>query len=415
MKHIQHSDPVIAGFIMQEIRRQEEGLEMIPSENNTSLAVMEAVGSPLTDKYSEGYAGKRYYGGNEFIDKIEIEAIDRAKRLFGADHANVQSHSGSDANLAAYLAVMNPGDTFLGMDLTCGGHLTHGHKVSAVSRIFRPVQYKVDKKTELLDFDEIAALAREHKPKVIVAGATAYPRTIDFAKFGEIAAEVGAKLVADLSHIAGLVVTGVHPHAFPYADIITTTTHKTLRGPRGAMILCKAELGQAIDKSVMPGLQGGPLDHVIAGKAVAFGEALQPGFKHYAQQIVKNAKVLEQVFAAAGLRLVTGGTDNHLLLVDVTPLSLTGKKAQNILGSVGITVNKNTVPFDTRTPFDPSGVRLGTPSLTTRGMKEDDMKKVGDLIVRALTKAHDEAALELVRGEVRELAKQFPIHPELLA
>lgn len=414
MKHLTKSDPVIAEFIHREIERQEHGLAMIPSENHASLAVLEALGTPLTDKYAEGYPGKRYYSGNEFIDQIESEAIRRAKKLFGADHANVQSHSGSDANLAAYFSVMQPGDTLLGMNLACGGHLTHGHPVNASSKIFKVVQYGVNPKTELLDFDEIRALAVEHKPKVIVAGATAYPRLIDFAKFAEVAHEVGARLVADLSHIAGLVAVGVHPHAFPHADIITTTTHKTLRGPRGAMILCKEELAAAVDKSVMPGFQGGPLEHVIAAKAVAFGEALLPEFKTYAEQIVKNAKILAEVFAAAGFRLVTGGTENHLLLIDVTPLGMTGGKAQTVLESVGIYINRNTVPFDKRKPFDPSGIRLGTPALTTRGMKEDEMRKVGDLIVRVITKSHDEKVLEMVRTEVKDLTKQFPLHPELL-
>lgn len=413
---LKQTDPEIAKLIRQEVVRQEEGLEMIASENIASPEVLEALGTPLTDKYSEGYPGRRYYGGNALIDAIESLAIERAKKLFAyegcdADHANVQSHSGSDANLAAYLALMNPGDTFLGMQLTAGGHLTHGHKVSATGRIFRAVQYGVRRSDERIDYDEVRDLARRHKPKVIVCGATAYPRVIDFAQFAAIAREVQAVLVADLSHIAGLVVAGVHPHAFPHADVITTTTHKTLRGPRGAMILCKTPYAQAIDKSVMPGLQGGPLDHVIAAKAVAFGQALQPAFRNYASQIVKNAQVLARVFASAELQLVTGGTDNHLVLVDVTPLGISGKIAEQVLERAGIFVNKNTVPFDVRKPMDPSGIRVGTPVLTSRGMKEDALEKVAELIIHVLKHVHDSAIITQVKHEVRELTKQYPARP----
>lgn len=413
MKYLSKNDPVIAKYIQQEIRRQEEGLEMIASENIASIAVLEALGTPLTDKYSEGYPHKRYYSGNTYIDKIEEEAIERAVKLFNAEHANVQSHSGSDANMAAYLALMNPGDTFLGMNLASGGHLTHGHTVSATGRIFHAVQYGVDKKTELLDFDAIRKIAQECHPKVIVCGATAYPRQMDFKTFSEIAHEVGAKLIADCSHIAGLIIGGVHNAPFPYADVVTTTTHKTLRGPRGAIILCKKEYGKAIDKSVMPGLQGGPFDHVIAAKAVAFGEALRPSFRQYAQQIVKNAHVLAEIFSKTPMRLVTGGTDNHLLLIDVTPLGLTGGRAADILENIGIYVNKNAIPFDTRRPVDPSGIRIGTPSLTTRGFVEEDMRTVGKIIVRALTQSHNEKTLHLLKSEVAALAKVFPAHPEL--
>jgi len=416
LQFLRHSDAEIAKFVEQEVVRQEDGLEMIASENIASPEVLEALGTPLTDKYSEGYPGRRYYSGNIFIDRIELLAIERAKKLFAYDghnaaHANVQSHSGSDANLAAYLALMNPGDTFLGMRLTAGGHLTHGHKVSATGRIFRAVQYGVRRSDERIDYDEVRYLAHTHKPKVIICGATAYPRIIDFASFAAIAREVQAVLVADLSHIAGLVVAGVHPHAFPYADVITTTTHKTLRGPRGAMILCKAQYAQAIDKSVMPGLQGGPLDHVIAAKAVAFGQAMQPAFRDYARQIVQNAQALARVFASAGLRLVTGGTDNHLVLVDVTPLGISGKIAEQALEQVGIFVNKNTVPFDTRKPMDPSGIRVGTPALTSRGMKEDALERVAEFIVRVLKHLHDAAVLESVSSEVRALAKRYPARP----
>ncbi len=401
-----------AGAIMRrELNRQQTVLEMIPSENIVSNAVLQAVGSVFTNKYSEGYPGKRYYGGNQFIDQMESLAIERAKKLFGAEHVNVQPHAGSPANMAVYFALLQFGDTAMGMSLSEGGHLTHGHPVNFSGKAYKFVQYGVRREDEFIDYDSMRKLALEHKPKIIVSGATAYPREIDFKRIAEIASEAGAYSMADIAHIAGLVAAGVHPSPFPFTDVVTTTTHKTLRGPRSAIIMCKSALAEKIDKAVFPGLQGGPLEHVIAGKAVAFGEALKPEFAEYARQIVKNAQALASELTSQGLRLVTGGTDNHLLLVDLQPKNVTGKQAETALDKAGITVNKNMIPFDPRKPFDPSGIRLGTPTLTSRGMKESEMMEVGRLIVKAIGNWQDEYALAGVNAEVRELCRQFPIYP----
>lgn len=409
MDEILLQDPELARAIALESDRQMSKLELIASENFVSRAVREAQGSVLTHKYAEGYPGKRYYGGCEYVDIAETLAQDRAKQLFNCEYANVQPHSGSQANMAAYLAFMKPGDTILGMNLSHGGHLTHGSPVNFSGRLFNIVSYGVQRETGRIDYDEVAALAREHKPNAIVAGASAYPRAIDFARFREIADEVGAKLVVDMAHIAGLVAAGLHQSPLSYAHITTTTTHKTLRGPRGGMILSTEDMGKTLNSQIFPGIQGGPLMHVIAAKAVAFGEALRPAFKSYQQRVVTNAAVLAKFLMDAGYDLVSGGTDNHLMLVDLTNKDITGKDAEHALDLAGITVNKNTVPFETRSPFVTSGVRLGTAALTTRGMKEDDMRTVGAFIVEAIEKRNDEAALAKISKNVEEFARQFPL------
>ena len=405
-------DPDLWAAIAKEEERQENNLELIASENFVSEAVMAAQGSILTNKYAEGYPGHRYYGGCEFVDIVESLAIDRAKELFGAKFVNVQPHSGSQANTAAYLALVEPGDTILGMDLSAGGHLTHGSPVNFSGKTYHFVAYGVDPTTEVIDYNVVRILARKHQPKLIVAGASAYGRIIDFEKFREIADEVGAKLMVDMAHIAGLVAAGVHPSPIPYADITTTTTHKTLRGPRGGMILTNNEvLAKKINSAVFPGIQGGPLEHVIAGKAAAFKEALTPEFKEYSEQIIANAKAMAKVFnQAIGTRVVSGATDNHLVLIDVRGLELNGKEAESILDSVNITVNKNSIPFETLSPFKTSGIRIGTPAITTRGFKEEDAAKVAELIVKALQAKENEAELAEVKAGVRELTEKYPLY-----
>jgi glycine hydroxymethyltransferase len=402
------NDSDVWAAVADEIQRQQDGLEMIASENYTSPAVMQACGSVLTNKYAEGYPGKRYYGGCEFVDKVEQLAIDRAKKLFGAEFANVQPHSGSQANTAAYMTLLAPGDTVLGLDLAMGGHLTHGMKLNISGMLYNFVSYGVRQDNHLLDFDQIARLAREHKPKLIVAGASAYPRKIPHAKFAEIAREVGAKLMVDMAHYAGLVAAKLHDDPVAVADIVTTTTHKTLRGPRAGLILAREEFGKTVNSRVFPGIQGGPLMHIIAGKAVCFGEALKPEFRAYAQQVIDNARALADVLASGGLRLVSGGTDNHLMLVDVTPLGLGGKKAEHVLDACGITVNKNMIPYDLRKPVDPSGIRVGTPALTTRGMGVAEMQSIGRWMLEALKSADDAGVHESIRGQIRELFADFP-------
>ncbi len=409
MNFVEQEDPDVWAAIHAEQVRQAEGLEMIASENFTSPAVMQAVGSVLTNKYAEGYPGHRYYGGCEFVDKVEELARERLKRLFGAEHVNVQPHSGSQANAAVYMTAIQPGDTVLAFDLAHGGHLTHGMKLNASGVLYRFVHYGVRKSDHRLDFDQIASLAREHRPKLIVAGASAYPREIPHGKFAEIAREVGAKLMVDMAHYAGLVAAGIHDNPVPVADFVTSTTHKTLRGPRGGIAMCRSGDAKLLDRSVFPGQQGGPLMHVIAGKAVAFAEALRPEFKEYATRVVENARALAASLASGGVRLVSGGTDNHLMLVDVTPLSIGGKTAEQVLDRCGITCNKNMIPFDERKPMDPSGIRLGTPALTTRGLGVDEMKRVAAWILEALKAPEDEATLRRVRGEVAEMAEQFPV------
>ncbi|HFU6521241.1 TPA: serine hydroxymethyltransferase [Enterococcus hirae] len=405
-------DPDLWAAIAKEEERQENNLELIASENFVSEAVMAAQGSILTNKYAEGYPGHRYYGGCEFVDIVESLAIDRAKELFGAKFVNVQPHSGSQANTAAYLALVEPGDTILGMDLSAGGHLTHGSPVNFSGKTYHFVAYGVDPTTEVIDYNVVRILARKHQPKLIVAGASAYGRIIDFEKFREIADEVGAKLMVDMAHIAGLVAAGVHPSPIPYADITTTTTHKTLRGPRGGMILTNnEELAKKINSAVFPGIQGGPLEHVIAGKAAAFKEALTSEFKEYSEQIIANAKAMAKVFnQAIGTRVVSGATDNHLVLIDVRGLELNGKEAESILDSVNITVNKNSIPFETLSPFKTSGIRIGTPAITTRGFKEEDAAKVAELIVKALQAKENEAELAEVKAGVRELTEKYPLY-----
>ena len=394
-----------------ELGRQRGKLELIASENIVSRAVMEAQGSVLTNKYAEGYPGKRYYGGCEYVDVVEQLAIDRAKMLFGAEYANVQPHSGAQANMAVFFALLTPGDTVMGMNLTDGGHLTHGSPVNMSGKYFKIVPYGVSADTEMLDYDEIKVIAEECKPKLIVAGASAYARVIDFERMAEIAHSVGAYLMVDMAHIAGLVAAGLHPSPIPYADVVTTTTHKTLRGPRGGMILCRdEEFGRQFNKAIFPGIQGGPLMHVIAAKAVALKEALSPEFKEYAQQVVKNAKVLADTLQADGFRIVSGGTDNHLMLVDLTSKKITGKLAQNLLDEVGITANKNTIPFEKLSPFTTSGLRLGSPALTTRGFKEDDMKEVADIIALVLDNPDDEGAREQARSRVEALCEKYPLY-----
>lgn len=409
--HMAKADPEVTGWLAKEADRQKYGLEMIASENYVSRAVMEAQGSILTNKYAEGYPGKRYYGGCEFVDKIEQLAIDRAKKLFGVEHANVQPHSGSQANMAVYLAAMKLGDTVLGMDLSHGGHLTHGSPVNFSGTMFKAVSYGLDPETHRINFDTVRSRALETKPALIIAGYSAYPRTLDFAKFAEIAREVGARLLVDMAHFAGLVATGVHASPVGYADFITTTTHKTLRGPRGGMILCSEENGKKINSKIFPGIQGGPLEHVIAAKAVAFQEALQPSFKTYCQQIVANARALADGLLSHGFSLVTGGTDNHLVLLDLSARELTGKDAEIALDRAGITVNKNTVPNEKRSPFVTSGVRIGTPALTSRGMKESEMTTIAGWIADVLKNPSNETVLTKTHERVRELCRQFPIYP----
>jgi len=406
---VEQDDPEVWSAMAAEQTRQQDGLEMIASENFTSAAVMQAVGSVLTNKYAEGYPGHRYYGGCEFVDKVEDLARDRLKAVFGAEHVNVQPHSGSQANSAVYLTAIQPGDTVLAFDLAHGGHLTHGMKLNSSGIFYKFVHYGVRRDNQLLDFDQIVSLAREHKPKLIIAGASAYPREIPHGRFAEIAREVGAKLMVDMAHYAGLVAAGIHDNPVPVADFVTSTTHKTLRGPRGGIAMCRAENAKALDRSVFPGTQGGPLMHVIAGKAVAFGEALKPEFKRYGQNVVDNARTLAAALASGGVKLVSGGTDNHLMLVDVTPLGIGGKLAEEVLDRCGITCNKNMIPFDERKPMDPSGIRLGTPALTTRGMGTGEMKQIAAWILRVLKSPSDQQLIATTKGDVAELAEQFPV------
>jgi glycine hydroxymethyltransferase len=404
------SDPEVAQQVKNEISRQHEGLEMIASENFVSRAVLEAVGTVFTNKYAEGYPGKRYYGGCEFADVVENLARDRAKELFGAEHANVQPHSGSQANAAVFMSLLNPGDTILGLDLAHGGHLTHGHKLNFSGKLYRIVGYKVRQDTETVDYDELEEIAVRERPKMIIGGGSAYPRIFDFARMREIADKVGAYFLVDMAHFSGLVAGGAHPSPVPHAHVVTTTTHKTLRGPRSGLILSKAEFAAGIDRSVFPGQQGGPLVHVIAGKAVAFREALQPEFAVYAAQIVANAKALAAAIAGEGFRVISGGTDTHVMLIDVFQKGILGSEAENALHAAGITVNKNAIPYDTNPPMKPSGIRIGTPALTTRGMKEPEMVLVAGWIARALEHRSDESALAKIRGEVLELAEKFPLY-----
>jgi glycine hydroxymethyltransferase len=404
-------DPEVTSAIRQETERQEYSLEFIASENFVSEEVLAAQGSVLTNKYAEGYPSKRYYGGCEFVDVAEQLAIDRAKELFGAEHVNVQAHSGSQANMAVYFAECKPGDTVLGMNLAHGGHLTHGSPVNFSGKLFNIVPYGIDKETGRIDYDEVEQLAKEHKPKLIVVGASAYPRTLDFEAFRKIADMVGAPVMVDMAHIAGLVAAGVHPTPIPHAEYVTTTTHKTLRGPRGGMILCQEEYAKKLNSNIFPGIQGGPLMHVIAAKAVALKEALAPEFKVYAQQVVNNAQALAEELVSRGYNLVSGGTDNHLMLVDFSGSDLTGKVAEETLEKAGITVNKNAVPFDTRSPFVTSGVRIGTPASTTRGLKENEMRQIGAWVDEALQNIDNDSVLARIRGEIKELCQQFPLYP----
>ena len=413
MSFLAKQDPNVKAVIDQELMRQRDKLEMIASENIVSQAVMEAQGSVLTNKYAEGYPGKRYYGGCEHVDVVETLAIERAKRLFGAEHANVQPHSGSQANFAVYFAMLKPGDTIVGMNLSHGGHLTHGSPVNVSGTYFNVVPYGVNAETQQIDYDEFRKIVLEAKPKLIIAGGSAYSRQIDFKKMADVAHEVGAIFMVDMAHFAGLVAAGLHPNPVEYADIVTSTTHKTLRGPRGGMILCKEEYAKAIDKAVFPGIQGGPLMHVIAAKAVALGEALQPEFKVYAEQVIKNAKVLAAELIAKGLTIVSGGTDTHVMLVDVRNTGLTGKEAEHLLDEIGITANKNTIPFDPASPFVTSGVRLGTPALTTRGLKEDDMKEIADIIATVLQNPEDTAKHQDAAKRVAALCEKYPLYPNL--
>ncbi|MCA9101970.1 MAG: serine hydroxymethyltransferase [Planctomycetales bacterium] len=409
MNYIEQEDPELWAAMADEERRQQDGLELIASENYVSPAVMQAAGSVLTNKYAEGYPGRRYYGGCEYVDVVEDLARDRAKQLFGCEHVNVQPHSGSQANLPVYLSALEPGDTVLGLDLAHGGHLTHGMRLNISGRLYNFIAYGVTRDTNRIDFDQVASLAREHRPKLIVAGASAYPREIPHDKFAEIAKEVGAKLFVDMAHYAGLVAAGLHNSPVPVADFVTTTTHKTLRGPRSGMIMCKSDYAKDVDRNVFPGTQGGPLMHIVAAKAVCFREALQPEFKAYAQQIIDNAHALAEVLMEGGLKLASGGTDNHLMLADVTAVGLTGDIAEKTLDRCGITVNKNMIPFDERKPMDPSGIRIGTPALTTRGMGSDEMRVVGDWINEALAAHEDAAVLQRIKGDVAELCAQFPV------
>jgi glycine hydroxymethyltransferase len=409
MNAVQQTDPAIWQAIQQEANRQQDGLEMIASENYASPAVMQAQGSVLTNKYAEGYPAKRYYGGCEFVDIAEKLALERLLQLFGAERANVQPHSGAQANMAVFFAALQPGDTFLAMDLAHGGHLTHGMDKNFSGKYFKAIGYGVDPQTHRIDYDQVHRLAREHKPKLILAGASAYPREIDFARFGEIAKEIGALFMVDMAHIAGLVAAKLHADPVPHADFVTTTTHKTLRGPRGGVIMSREAWGAKLNSAVFPGLQGGPLMHVIAAKAVAFHEALQPEFRTYGQQVIANAKILAEALLSAGFRLVSGGTDNHLMLVDVFSKGVTGKIAEHALDRAGITVNKNKIPFDPRPPMDPSGIRIGTPALTTRGMKETEMKQIARWITAVLEAPDDEKRLVGIRSEIQALGKQFPV------
>ncbi|MEM4663156.1 MAG: serine hydroxymethyltransferase [Candidatus Diapherotrites archaeon] len=409
-KNLKQTDPLIYKLLLKEKKRQMQGLELIPSENFVSKAVLQALGSVATNKYSEGYPGRRYYGGNEIIDEIENIAKERLKKLFHAEHTNVQPLSGSPANMAAFFALMEPGDKFMALQLDMGGHLTHGHSANFSGKIFRPVHYTVDKKTETLDYDLIEKIAKKEKPKVIVSGYTAYPRVIDFKRFKEIADSVGAYSMADIAHIAGLCCTGVHENPVPYFDIVTTTTHKTLRGPRGAAIMCKEEFSKKVDKAVFPFIQGGPHENVIAAKAVAFKEASTEKFKRYAKQIVKNARALADELMALGFRLVSGGTDNHLMLVDLTDKRIGGGEAQKVLERARIYCNKNSIPYDKRPIYDPSGIRLGTPALTTRGMKEGEMKEIAHLIAKVIENPYSETTIKRVANEALELCKEFPFY-----
>lgn len=412
LRYLSASDPELAAAMDAELARQRDSIELIASENFVSMAVLEAAGSVLTNKYAEGLPGKRYYGGCERIDVVENLARDRAKALFGADHANVQPHAGAPANLAAFYAFMSPGDTYLGMNLAMGGHLTHGSPVNFSGKWFNVVPYGLGE-DERIDYDEVERLAREHRPKMIIAGASAYPRIIDFERFAFIAAEVGAKLMVDMAHIAGLVATGVHPSPVPHADVVTSTTHKTLRGPRSGLILCKAEYATAIDKAVFPGLQGGPLEHIIAAKAVAFHEAAQPDFKVYIDHVLENARVMGEAMVEGGLRLVSGGTDNHLMLVDLRPAAITGKDAEHLLETVGFTVNKNSIPNDPASPFVTSGIRVGSAAMTTRGFGAGEAHTVGRLIAETIFRRDEPARLEAIKAEVGELLAAHPLYPEL--
>jgi glycine hydroxymethyltransferase len=414
VKHLKQIDPEIFAVIQKEVKRQEENLELIASENFTSLAVLEAQGSVLTNKYAEGYPDRRWYGGCEYVDVVENLAIERVKAIFGAEHANVQAHSGSQANMAVYFAAIKPGDTVLAMDLASGGHLTHGHPHNFSGMFFKMVGYGVDRKTETLDYDVIMELAKIHKPRMILAGASAYPRTIDFKKFRQIADSVGAYLFVDMAHIAGLVAAGVHPSPVPYAEFVSSTTHKTLRGPRGGFILCKKEFAKKIDSQIFPGIQGGPLMHVIAAKAVAFREAMTPEFKQYQIQLAKNAVELAGALEERGFRIVSGGTDTHLMLVDLNPKNVTGADASRILGEVNITVNKNLIPFDEKSPAVTSGIRLGTAAVSTRAMKEEQMRKIAELINAALEDHGDAKEIARIKKEVISLTRKFPLYPELL-
>lgn len=415
MSILESFDPQVAQAIRRETEREEYNLELIASENFVSEAVMEAQGSVMTNKYAEGYPGKRYYGGCSQVDIVENLAIDRAKELFGADHVNVQPHSGSQANMAVYFSVLKPGDTILGMNLSHGGHLTHGSSANFSGKLFNVVFYGVTSDTEVIDYEEVARLAREHRPKMIVVGASAYPRIIDFARFRKIADEVGAVIMVDMAHIAGLVAAGLHPSPVPHAEFVTTTTHKTLRGPRGGMILCREQYAKALNSNIFPGIQGGPLMHVIAAKAVAFKEALTPEFKTYQEQILKNAKALADALIAQGFRLVSGGTDTHLMLLDLTSTGLTGKVAEEALDKAGITVNKNTIPNETRSPFVTSGIRIGTPAATTHGLKEPEMVQVAGFIADALKNTENETELLRIKGEVNALMRKFPLYAQRLA
>ncbi|GFR39374.1 serine hydroxymethyltransferase [Insulibacter thermoxylanivorax] len=413
MEHLRKADPEILAAMGQELKRQQDNIELIASENIVSRAVMEAMGSVLTNKYAEGYPGRRYYGGCEYVDIVEDIARERAKQLFGAEHVNVQPHSGAQANMAVYLAALNPGDTVLGMNLAHGGHLTHGSPVNASGILYNFVAYGVHPETYMIDYDEVRKAAFKHRPRMIVAGASAYPRTIDFEAFASIANDVGALLFVDMAHIAGLVAAGLHPNPVPHAHFVTTTTHKTLRGPRGGMIMTRKSWAAAIDKAVFPGTQGGPLMHVIAAKGVALGEALKPEFKAYAERVVKNAKVLAEALMAEGIDVISGGTDNHLLLLDLRSLNITGRDAEQVLDEVRITVNKNAIPFDPTSPFVTSGIRIGTPAATTRGMGEEEMKVIAKIIASVLKAPHDESVKEKARAQVQELTERFPLYEGL--
>ncbi len=411
-RSLAESDPDIAEAIRNEVRRQSEGLELIASENFVSNAILEAAGSVMTNKYAEGYPGKRYYGGCEFVDVAESLAIARAKKLFGAEHANVQPHSGAQANMSVYLTLLKPGDKVLGMNLAHGGHLTHGHPLNFSGKLYTIIPYGVRREDERIDYEELEKLATEHTPKMIMVGASAYPRVIDFERIGRVAKAVGAPMVVDMAHIAGLVAGGVHPSPVPHAEFVTTTTHKTLRGPRAGMVLCREQYAKDLDRAVFPGVQGGPLMHIIAAKAVCFKEAMEPAFAAYQRQIVANARRLAASIASHGFRVVSGGTDNHLMLVDVFSKGITGKVAEAALGKAGITVNKNAIPFDQNPPMTASGIRVGTPAVTTRGMREPEMDQIGDFLARVLAAPEDDRALAMVKGEVERLCRKFPLYPE---